>query len=71
MPTPDVPRDPTDALAAQFDSALRAANATLVGSAEAWHAMFRAYVEVSEAARHAFGGMLIDWHQRLLGRVNR
>lgn len=62
------PPDPMETFAAQVDLALRAANDTLLGSAQAWHAVARTYAELLEAGGRAYGGLLIDWHQRLLGR---
>jgi len=64
-PAPDLEL-PMDALPAQYDVALRSASDTVVTTALAWHALFRAYVDVFDAGRRAYGGLLVDWHQRYL-----
>lgn len=74
-PSPQMPeagaQDPMDALAAQLDLGFRAANETMLGTAAAWNAVFRAYMDSAEVARRALGGLLIDWHQRFLPRLDR
>lgn len=63
--------DPMDAFAAQLDLGFQAANETLLGAATAWNAAFRAYIDGVDAARRIFGGLLLDWHQRLFLRPDR
>jgi hypothetical protein len=67
----DGPRYPAEAFAAQLDVGLRAANETVVVAVTAWSAVFRAYVDTAKVARELFGGLLIDWHQRLFAPPGR
>jgi hypothetical protein len=60
-----------EAFAAQLDVGLKAANETVVGTVTAWSAVFRAYLDTATAARQLFGGLLIDWHQRLFAPPSR
>jgi hypothetical protein len=60
-------KEPLEALSEQYERAVRVANESLVDSAVVWNAVFRAYAGVFEAARRTYGGMLIDWHQKVLG----
>jgi hypothetical protein len=52
-----------NALAAQCDLALQAASGALLSSAQTWHTMLRAYVDLLEAGRRTFGGLLVDLHE--------
>jgi len=63
--------DPAEAFAAQVDLALRSANAMLLDSATAWHAVFKAYADTFDAARRTFGGLLVDWHEGFLSPPRR
>ncbi len=55
-------RDPMEAFAAQLDLGFRAANETLLGTARAWDAVFKACIDAADASRRIFGGLLVDWH---------
>jgi hypothetical protein len=63
--------NPMETFAAQLDLGFHAANETLLGTATAWNAVFRAYIDSADAARRAFGGLLIDWQQQVFPRPDR
>lgn len=63
---PSMPaQGPMEAMAAQFDLALRVGNAALFAAVQAWHAVAKSQTELFEANGRAAGALLLDWHRRI------
>jgi hypothetical protein len=61
---------PTALLEAQFNAGFRAANDGAAAAMETCNALFAANLAVWDAARRAFGDILISWHRQLLGSTD-